>query len=100
MRRWIALLALGLAAGSAAAQPVVVREQYWQTLPNVIRVSIDSVGNPWFTVRDGDLAASYKGPVRTVAPVQTVLLIDPAGRVWVNESYSKRTETRFFDGKQ
>ncbi|MEI8372545.1 MAG: hypothetical protein WCJ35_06895 [Planctomycetota bacterium] len=81
-----------------AADPVTIREVYWQVLP-VGWVYADHAGRPWFPTVNGDVALSAGRETGQLAADQILLLGDRAGRIWVNQRYRSNPPTRYFDGK-
>ncbi len=86
------------AHAAPAAEPITIREQYWQVLPRASWVGVDHKGDPWFPCVGGDVAASYDETPHTVSPYERMLLGDSSGRIWTYKRY-KNESTRYYDGK-
>src|SRR5262245_59342801 len=82
-----------------AADSNPIKEQYWQSLPNVYMVWTDHAGSPWFRTVGGDVAASYATNFKQLGMEQTFLLGDRRGRVWVSDP-KHAGPAKYFDGKQ
>jgi hypothetical protein len=87
------------AADGPQPGPLTIREKYWQVLPYVRWVYLDHAGDPWFSRRGGNVAASYGKPLRTLPEDETMLLGDRKGRIWVRKEYQIEP-VRFYDGNE
>jgi hypothetical protein len=86
------------AVESADVKRLVIRQQYWQVLPDVCWVNVDHVGDPWFCLPTGDIAKSYHQEFHTLPADLKMLWGDRTGRIWVQDRY-RNEPVRFFDGQ-
>ncbi len=93
---------LALLADEPAPEPLTIESRYWQILPYVRWVYLDHAGDPWFSWRGGDVAASYDKPLHTLPEDEQMLLGDSKGRIWVSKrSNAYGTEpARYYDGSK
>lgn len=95
---WL-LNTLVLLADEPAPKQLTIANQYWQILQDVRWVYLDHAGEPWFSSRGGDVAASYDKPLHTLPEDERMLLGDSKGRIWVSSTY-RTTPARYYDGSK